>query len=106
MKLWLLRVLLALPGARWIVIRIATQRIRDELAKLGLEEGKIMGILSGYRTYVTAGLAVLAAIGSYLTGDADLQATLTKVWEVLTALAVIFLRLSQPAPAPAPAPPA
>lgn len=29
-------------------------------------------MLSGYKTYITAGLAVLAAIAGYLTGDATL----------------------------------
>lgn len=64
-----------------------------------------MGSLVGYRTIITALVAIVAAIGSYLVGDADLQATLTKVWEVAVPIAMIFLRLSQPTAVPATTPP-
>lgn len=30
-------------------------------------------MLSGYKTYITAGLAVISAIAGYLTGDATLS---------------------------------
>ena len=102
--------MLRLPGARWLFVHIATQRIRDELAKLGLDEEKIMGSLTGYKTYIAAGLAVLTQIASYLTGDQELKDMLAKAWEILMPLALIFLRLGvangTTTPAPVPAPPA
>jgi len=33
-------------------------------------------MLSGYKTYIAAGLAVLTAVASYLTGDATLMEAL------------------------------
>lgn len=46
-------------------------------------------MLSGYRTYIAAGLGVLTAAAGYLTGDLDLMAALTAGFN---ALAVAFLR--------------
>lgn len=36
-------------------------------------------MLSGYKTYITAGIAVITAIGLYLTGDATLVQTISIV---------------------------
>ena len=69
-----------------------------------------MGSLTGYKTYIAAGLAVLTQIASYLTGDQELKDMLAKAWEILMPLALIFLRLGvangTTTPAPVPAPPA
>lgn len=50
-------------------------------------------MLKGYRTYVMAGLGVVTAAASYLTGDVDL---LTALNAGFTAAAVAFLRSSVP----------
>ena len=50
-------------------------------------------MLKGYRTYVMAGLGVVTAAASYLTGDVDL---LTALNAAFTAAAVAFLRSSVP----------
>ncbi len=34
------------------------------------------GALKGYKTYITAGIAVITALGAYATGDATLMQTL------------------------------
>jgi hypothetical protein len=36
-------------------------------------------MLAGYKTYVTAGLAVIGAVAAYLTGDASLMQTVQLV---------------------------
>lgn len=46
-------------------------------------------MLKGYKTYITAGLAVLAAVSAYLVGDADLMQTAQLVF---TALIGAFIR--------------
>lgn len=46
-------------------------------------------MLSGYRTYIMAGLGVLTAAASYLVGDTDL---LTALNAGFTAAALAFLR--------------
>jgi hypothetical protein len=50
-------------------------------------------MLKGYRTYIMAGLGVLSAAASFLTGDADL---LTALNAGFTAAALAFLRSSVP----------
>ncbi len=46
-------------------------------------------MLSGYKTYITAAVAVVAAIGAYLSGDASIaEAGQT----VFTALLAAFVR--------------
>lgn len=46
-------------------------------------------MLAGYKTYITAALAVLSAVAAYLTGDADLMQTANLVF---TALLAAFVR--------------
>jgi len=46
-------------------------------------------MFSGYKTYITAGLAVIGAIAAYLTGDATLADTAQLV---VTALLAAFVR--------------
>ncbi len=46
-------------------------------------------MLSGYKTYITAGVAVVSALAAYLTGDASLMQTAQLVF---TALMAAFLR--------------
>lgn len=46
-------------------------------------------MLSGYKTYITAGVAVITAVATYLTGDASLTDTAQLVF---TALIGAFLR--------------
>ena len=46
-------------------------------------------MLSGYKTYITAFVAVVAAVGAYLAGDADLAQTGQLVF---TALLAAFVR--------------
>jgi hypothetical protein len=46
-------------------------------------------MLAGYKTYITAGIAVLTAVGAYLVGDADLMQTANLVF---TALLAAFVR--------------
>lgn len=72
--------------------RLFRRRIVSWLRAHGLEEEDLMGSLKGKKTYVTAFLAILSAIGSLLVGDADLAATLDGLWQVLTPLALVFLR--------------
>jgi len=48
-----------------------------------------MNMLKGKKTYVTAALAVLTAVGAYLTGDATVVQTTQLVF---TALLGVFLR--------------
>jgi len=50
-----------------------------------------MGRLDGYKTYIAGGLAVLSAVGAWLTGDAELRETLQRVWTVVEPLALVFL---------------
>ena len=68
------------------------RRINQELEKLGVKGEDLVGTLSGYKTYITAGLGVLSAIAAALVGDEQWSAALNKVWEVLMPLALIFLR--------------
>lgn len=49
------------------------------------------GMLAGYRTYIVSGIGILTAVGAYLTGDADLFATLQAVF---TMGGIYFLRKS------------
>lgn len=46
-------------------------------------------MLKGYKTYITAGVAVITAVAAYLTGDADLMQTANLVF---TALMAAFIR--------------
>jgi len=46
-------------------------------------------MLKGYKTYVTAGVAVIGAVAAYLVGDADLMQTANLVF---TALLAAFVR--------------
>ncbi len=46
-------------------------------------------MLAGYKTYITAGVAVITAVASYLVGDADLMQTANLVF---TALLAAFVR--------------
>lgn len=46
-------------------------------------------MLAGYKTYVTAGVAVIGAVATYLVGDADLMQTANLVF---TALLAAFVR--------------
>lgn len=46
-------------------------------------------MLSGYKTYITGGLAILGAVAAYVTGDA----TLTEAMNMgVTALLAMFVR--------------
>ena len=42
-------------------------------------------MLKGYKTYITAALAIVAAIGAYLTGDATVAQTGQLVFSALLA---------------------
>ena len=46
-------------------------------------------MLAGYKTYVTAAVAVIGAVAAYLVGDADLMQTANLVF---TALLAAFVR--------------
>lgn len=46
-------------------------------------------MLAGYRTYILAGVGVLAAIANYLVGDASIGEAVN---QGATAAALIFLR--------------
>ena len=46
-------------------------------------------MLKGYKTYVTAGVAIVSAVAAYLVGDADLMQTANLVF---TALLAAFVR--------------
>jgi hypothetical protein len=46
-------------------------------------------MLAGYKTYVTAAVAVVTALGAWLVGEADLAATIQLIF---TALMAAFLR--------------
>lgn len=46
-------------------------------------------MLSGYKTYITAAVAVVTAVGAYLSGDAGLVDTAQIVF---TALLAAFVR--------------
>ena len=46
-------------------------------------------MLAGYRTYILAGVGVLAAVANYLVGDASATEAIN---QAATAAALIFLR--------------
>jgi len=46
-------------------------------------------MLSGYKTYIAAGIAVLTAVGAYLSGDATIMQTAQLVF---TAVIGAFIR--------------
>lgn len=46
-------------------------------------------MLKGYKTYVTAGVAIVGAVAAYLVGDASLNDTASLV---VNALLAIFIR--------------
>lgn len=46
-------------------------------------------MLAGYKTYITAGVAIVVAVAEYLTGDATLADTANLVF---TALLAAFVR--------------
>jgi hypothetical protein len=46
-------------------------------------------MFAGYKTYITAGVAVITAVAAYLTGEADLMQTANLVF---TAAMVAFVR--------------
>lgn len=56
----------------------------------------IKGILQGKKTYVTAAIGALTAIGAYLTGEMELADAAKMVWVSVIA---IFIRngINQPA---------
>lgn len=56
----------------------------------------MMGKLAGKKTYVTAAVAVIAAVAAYLVGDADAMQTANLVF---TALLAAFVRNGLGAPA-------
>ncbi len=45
-------------------------------------------MLKGYKTYIVGGLAVLGAIGSYLTGDATLAQSVQVAVTAILAMTV------------------
>ena len=49
----------------------------------------IVTTLSGYKTYITAGVAIIGAIAGYLTGTVNL---VDGIGAVIAALGLIFLR--------------
>ena len=86
MKAWVLQLV---PD--WLIVRLAEKRIRAELERLGI--GDLMGKLTGYKTYVAVAIAVVTALGAWLTGDADLRETLQRIWTVAEPLAIGFLAM-------------
>lgn len=46
-------------------------------------------MFAGYKTYITAGVAVITAVSAYLVGDADMMQTVNLVF---TALLAAFVR--------------
>lgn len=46
-------------------------------------------MFAGYKTYITAGVAVVTAVAAYLVGDADLMQTANLIF---TALLAAFVR--------------
>jgi hypothetical protein len=46
-------------------------------------------MFAGYKTYITAGVAVISAVATYLVGEADLAQTANLVF---TALLAAFVR--------------
>ena len=46
------------------------------------------GALKGYKTYITAGVAVVTALGAYLTKDATLMQTLQLVFTAVMGATV------------------
>jgi hypothetical protein len=51
-------------------------------------------MFAGYKTYITAGVAVITAVAAYATGEADLIQTANLVF---TALMAAFIRNGIPA---------
>ena len=49
-------------------------------------------MLSGYKTYILAGVAVIAAVADFLIGGVSLQELLSKSWEILFPLIAMALR--------------
>jgi hypothetical protein len=49
----------------------------------------MLNALSGYKTYITAGLAIIAAVGGYLIGQ---ESAAQAVQLVITALLGAFIR--------------
>ena len=50
------------------------------------------GILSGKKTYILGGLAILTAVAGFLTGEQDITTTVNAVWEALVGAGLIALR--------------
>ena len=46
-------------------------------------------MFKGYKTYITAGIAIITAVAAYATGDADIMQTANLVF---TALMAAFIR--------------
>ena len=46
-------------------------------------------MFKGYKTYITAGVAIITAVAAYTTGDADMMQTANLVF---TALMAAFIR--------------
>jgi hypothetical protein len=46
-------------------------------------------MFKGYKTYITAGVAIITAVGAYAAGDADMMQTANLVF---TALMAAFIR--------------
>jgi len=45
-------------------------------------------MLSGWKTYITAGVTVIGAVAAYLTGDAELGATIQLVVTAVLAATI------------------
>jgi len=61
---------------------------RAAVEALGLEEG----MLSGYKTYVLAGVAVIAVVAGWLVGDSTLASAFEEAWKILFPLIAMALR--------------
>lgn len=46
------------------------------------------GYLSGYKTYITAIVGIITAIGLYLSGDVDLSGTISTVFPLISVICV------------------
>jgi hypothetical protein len=46
-------------------------------------------MLSGYKTYITAAIGIITAVGAYLSGDASLA---TMLQTAFTAALAVFIR--------------
>lgn len=77
---------------RWFGGIIFKRKVNQALEQVGIKGEQLVGILKGKKTYVTALLAVLTAVGAALTGDSSWAETLNQAWQVLMPLGLVFLR--------------